>query len=135
MTNLDGLADGSFDLVYCGQSIEHVSEADADVVLREVRRVLRPDGFLALDTPNGAVCRLHQPEFIDPDHKVEYTDAEMSAKLAAAGYAIVRRHGLNFAGASMEAGVFDVSDTARHWGLFDDIGNSYILAYVCTPLG
>jgi len=135
MTDLDGLADASFDLVYSGQSIEHVSEADADIVLSEVRRVLRPGGFLALDTPNGAVCRLHQPEFIDPDHKVEYTDAELSAKLVAAGYSIVRRHGLNFAGASMEAGAFDVADTARQWGLYDDIENCYVLAYVCTPRG
>jgi SAM-dependent methyltransferase len=133
MTDLSGLADGSFDLVYSGQSIEHVSVADGDVVLAEIRRVLRPGGFLALDTPNGPVCRLQQPEFIDPDHKVEYGHAEMSAKLAAAGFAIVRQHGLNFAGASMEAGAFDVGETARQWGLFDDIENSYILAYVCTP--
>jgi SAM-dependent methyltransferase len=134
MTDLTGLEDGSFDLVYSGQSIEHVSVADADAALAEVRRVLRPGGFLALDTPNGAVCRLQQPGFIDPDHKVEYTHAELSAKLTAAGFAIVRRHGLNFAGASVETGVFDVGETARQWGLFDDIENSYILAYVCTPL-
>jgi SAM-dependent methyltransferase len=134
MTDLGGLTDASFDLVYCGQSIEHVSVAEADVMLREVRRVLRPGGFLALDTPNGAVCRLQQRGFIDPDHKVEYTHAELSAKLAAAGYDIVRRHGLNYAGASVEAGAFDVGETARQWGLFDDIENSYILAYVCTPL-
>ena len=35
MTDLSGIADASFDLVYCGQSIEHVSEKDGDVVLAE----------------------------------------------------------------------------------------------------
>lgn len=134
LTDLSGLGDGTFDLVYCGQSIEHVSEAEGDAALAEIRRVLRPGGFLALDTPNGPVCRLQQPDFIDPDHKVEYSHKELSAKLAAAGFAIVRQHGLNFAGASMEAGSFDVSRTARQWGLFDDIENCYVLAYVCTPL-
>jgi hypothetical protein len=58
MVKLEGLEDGSFDLVYCGQSMEHVSLAAADQGLSEARRVLKPGGVLALDTPNGAVCRL-----------------------------------------------------------------------------
>jgi SAM-dependent methyltransferase len=135
MTDLGGLADGSFDLVYSGQSIEHVTEAEADKVLAEVRRVLRPGGILALDTPNGPVCRLHEAEFIDPDHEIEYSHAEFSAKLEQAGLRIVRRHGLNHAGPSVAAGRFDTVDTARRWGLFDDIERCYLLAYVCTPDG
>jgi hypothetical protein len=95
--------------------------------------VLRPGGALALDTPNGAVCRLQQEAFIDPDHEVEYTHAEISAKLEGAGFRIVRAHGLNYAGASVAAGRFDGADTARHWGLFDDPEHCYILAYLCVP--
>src|SRR5207302_7398763 len=41
MTDLSGIDDGTVDLVYSGQSIEHVSEADGDVVLKEVWRILR----------------------------------------------------------------------------------------------
>ncbi len=133
MADLGGIPDASFDLVYSGQSIEHVTRGDADKVLAEVRRVLRPGGALALDTPNGAVCRLQQDEFIDPDHEVEYTHAEFSDKLERAGFRIARQHGLNYAGASVASGRFDAAEVARHWGLFDDLERCYILAYVCVP--
>ena len=43
------LADNSFDLVLCAETIEHVR--DVQLFLSEVRRVLRPRGRLALTTP------------------------------------------------------------------------------------
>ncbi len=43
------VADGSFDLVVCTETIEHVR--DLQLLLSEVRRVLRPRGRLALSTP------------------------------------------------------------------------------------
>jgi SAM-dependent methyltransferase len=136
MTDLSAFDNHSFDLVYSGQTIEHVQEHEADRVLDEVRRVLRPGGWFAFDTPNGAVCRLQQDDFIDPDHKVEYTHAQILEKLERADLEIVRSHGLNYAGRSLAAGRFDLPETARKWGLYDDIESCYILAYVCrTPCG
>ena len=41
--------DGAFDLVLCSETIEHVR--DVQLLLSEVRRVLRPGGVLALTTP------------------------------------------------------------------------------------
>jgi SAM-dependent methyltransferase len=41
--------DGSFDLVLCAETLEHVR--DVQLFLSEVRRVLRPGGTLALTTP------------------------------------------------------------------------------------
>ena len=41
--------DGVFDLVLCAETIEHVR--DVQLLLSEVRRVLRPGGTLALTTP------------------------------------------------------------------------------------
>jgi SAM-dependent methyltransferase len=41
--------DGAFDLVLCAETIEHVR--DVQLLLSEIRRVLRPDGTLALTTP------------------------------------------------------------------------------------
>ena len=70
-------------------------------MLSEVRRVLRPGGYLGLDTPNARVTRLQQDEFIDPDHEHEYTDAEMRAKLTAAGFEVDGAWGLNHAGPSL----------------------------------
>ena len=50
-------ADASFDAVVSFETIEHITSQDA--FLDEVRRVLRPDGFVVLSCPN----------------KAEYTDA------------------------------------------------------------
>jgi SAM-dependent methyltransferase len=134
MTDLSAYPDASFDLVYSGQSIEHVPVADADKVLAEVARVLRPGGYLGLDTPNARVCRLQQAEFIDPDHDYEYTHGEMVAKLRAGGFDILEAKGLNHAGGSLAAGEFSTQEVATKRGLFADIESCYLLSYVCrTP--
>jgi len=134
MTDLSAYPDASFDLVYSGQSIEHVPVADADKVLTEVARVLRPGGHLALDTPNATVCRLQQAEFIDPDHDHEYTHHEMVDKLRCNGFEVVEMKGLNHAGRSLAAGEFSTREVATQRGLFADIESCYLLAYLCrTP--
>jgi SAM-dependent methyltransferase len=135
MVDLSDYADGSVDLVYSGQSIEHVPTESAERVLSEVRRVLRPGGYLGLDTPNARVTRLQQDEFIDPDHEYEYTDTEMRTKLGAAGFDVVGAWGLNHAGPSLSAGRFDADETAKARGLFHQIEDCYLLAYLCQVPG
>lgn len=135
MVDLSVYPDNSVDLVYCGQSIEHVEPDLADAVLSEVVRVLRPGGYLGLDTPNARVTRLQQPEFIDPDHKFEYTHGEMSAKLRGAGFTVVEAKGLNYAGPSLQAGRFDIEQVSAMRGLFHEIEDCYLLAYLCQPGG
>jgi SAM-dependent methyltransferase len=135
MVDLSDYADGSVDLVYSGQSIEHVTTQAAEKVLSEVRRVLRPGGYLGLDTPNARVTRLQQDEFIDPDHEYEYTDAEMRARLGEAGFDVVGAWGLNHAGPSLAAGRFDPDETAKARGLFHQIEDCYLLAYLCRVPG
>lgn len=131
MADLSRFADGSFDLVYSGQSIEHVDEPTGDFVLSEVNRVLERGGFLALDTPNGRVTRLQQDEFIDPDHEVEYTDAQLREKLDRAGFDVVDAKGLNHAGRCLESGEFSLKEVAGRQGLFAAVDECYLLAYVC----
>jgi SAM-dependent methyltransferase len=131
MADLSEHADGSVDLVFSGQSIEHVPVDVADRVLAEVRRVLRPGGYLGLDTPNARVTRLQQPEFIDADHEHEYTDAELRAKLVAAGFEVVGAWGLNHAGPSLAAGVFDPDQVSTARGVYHQIDECYLLAYLC----
>jgi predicted SAM-dependent methyltransferase len=131
MSNLSGFADESVDLVYSGQSIEHVTAEEGSVVINEAFRILRPGGHLALDTPNALVTRVQQAAFIDPDHKVEYTPDELSAKLAAAGFEVIESKGLNYAGRSVEAGRFDAKEVAANSGMFEAIEDCYILCYLC----
>ena len=131
MTDLSGLASGSFDLVYSGQSIEHVTRREADRVLAQVRRVLKPGGVLALDTPNSRLTRLQQEAFIDPDHEYEYSHAEMAAMLRGNGFLVERAQGISYGGESVARGVFDPCELATRRGLYDDIEDCYLLAYVC----
>jgi SAM-dependent methyltransferase len=135
MVDLSDYPDGSIDLVYSGQSIEHVPVDVADTVLKEVRRVLRPGGYLGLDTPNARVTRLQQLGFIDPDHEHEYTDAELRTKLVAAGFEVEGAWGLNHAGPSLAASTFDADQVATARGLFHRIEDCYLLAYLCRVPG
>jgi SAM-dependent methyltransferase len=136
MTDLSSYPSGSFDLVYSGQSIEHVTRRQADSVLSQARRVLAPGGFLALDTPNSRLTRLQQDAFIDPDHKYEYSHREMAALLRGHGFVIEQALGINYGGASVAAGVFDVAEVATERGLFHEIADCYLLSYVCRrPVG
>jgi SAM-dependent methyltransferase len=131
MSDLSSYSDESFDLVYSGQSIEHVSAQEADHVIREVRRVLRPSGCFAFDTPNARITRLQQDAYIDPDHEVEYTAAELDDKLANAGFEVVERKGLNYVGEAAGRNLFDWDEAARNRGVFSEAEDCYLLAYLC----
>lgn len=132
MTDLSGFDDESIDLVYMGQSIEHVTEEDGDHVLKEIHRLLAPGGHLALDTPNARVTRLQQAEFIDPDHKIEYTSEALRAKLEKFGFTILEAKGLNYAGGALTPETFSLEAVAANAGIFADARDCYILAFVCA---
>lgn len=46
------LPEGHFDVVFCGEVVEHLFSPDA--LLQDLRRLLKPDGMLVLSTPNLA---------------------------------------------------------------------------------
>lgn len=130
MTDLSGFADSSVDLVYSGQSIEHIHPEEGALVLKSVYRMLRPGGYIAIDTPNGRVTRLMQDEFIDPDHKVEYTWPELERMIIDAGLEVASLQGMNYAGESLASGRFDVAEVAKNSGLYNAAEDCYILAVV-----
>jgi predicted SAM-dependent methyltransferase len=136
MTDLSAFSEDSFDLVYAGQSMEHVTESDADLVLAEARRVLRPGGHLCIDTPNGAACRLQLAGtgrcVTNPDHKIEYTDKQLRRKIEAAGFKVASAQGLNYIPKSFKEGWVMDRELAGSTGIFNTINECYILAYVCT---
>jgi 2-polyprenyl-3-methyl-5-hydroxy-6-metoxy-1,4-benzoquinol methylase len=67
--------DDDFDLITCFESIEHVP--DPELVLDELRRVLRPGGIVVISTPNRDV---YTPG--NPFHLRELTPNELEAELA-----------------------------------------------------
>jgi len=130
MTDLTEYDDSSFDLVYSGQTIEHVSRADGASVFSQVHRVLSPGGHFALDTPNARVTRIQQDEFIDPDHKVEYQLHELVAMAADSGLEVVDTKGLNYAPRSVATGRFDAEEATARSGVFAEAADCYILCLV-----
>jgi predicted SAM-dependent methyltransferase len=130
MADLTRYDDGSFDLVYSGQTIEHVTEEECDDVLAETFRVLRPGGWFAVDTPNDTVCRLQSPDFINDDHKIEYTHEQFSTKLEKAGFVIREALGLNYLGRRASEGGFDLAEVAGNRGVFGEPEDCYLLAYL-----
>jgi 2-polyprenyl-3-methyl-5-hydroxy-6-metoxy-1,4-benzoquinol methylase len=88
------IADGSFDVVWAGEVIEHV--ADTSRWLSEVRRVLRSGGRLLLSTPQLGRVQLLSAALsgrafaarFDPqgDHLRHYDRATLSALISAFGF-------------------------------------------------
>ncbi|MFP4081393.1 MAG: class I SAM-dependent methyltransferase [Candidatus Aminicenantes bacterium] len=131
MADLSPYPDGSFDMVFSGQSIEHVTEEEGERVMEEVYRVLKPGGYFCLDTPNGPACRLQQQGFINENHKIEYSHKQLSAKLKQAGFEICEAKGMNYMGESFQKKKFLKKEVSENIGLFSDIEHCYLLAYIC----
>jgi len=73
ITDMHAVADDSVDAVYSSHNIEHVFAHEVGSVLREFRRVLKPDGFAVVTCPDVvsvakhiAEGRLEEPLYISP---------------------------------------------------------------------
>jgi SAM-dependent methyltransferase len=132
MADLSAIPDASVDLVFSGESIEHVTREECERVLGETRRVLKPTGWFCFDTPNRAVTRVQvgDGQFINPDHKYEYTHAEMTDLLTRYGFEVVEQKGITWC-PSASTGRFDAADMVAHVGLYDAIEECYLLYYRC----
>src|ERR1700722_10459141 len=130
MVDLSRYADGSFDMVYSGQSIEHVSESEGDEVVREAFRVLAPGGWFCLDTPNGPVWRLRSDELMNHDHQIEYAAGELVTKVERAGFEVTECKGLNLMRRGSAAGVFDEAEASGFPGVFAAAEECLLLAVV-----
>ncbi len=76
--------DNSFDLVTSFHVIEHIKPGQVNIFIKEILRVLRPDGHFVIITPNrrrvtsfiNMFLRLIKKNIrypMNPDHKLEYT--------------------------------------------------------------
>ena len=89
---LKELASDSIGTVYSSQVIEHIPRAQADKLLKEFHRVLRPNGTMMLFFP--AECsRVYNP---DPTHVNFYKTDEFLEQVRAMGFSVERFWSLLF---------------------------------------
>lgn len=139
MTRLEAFPDASFDLVWSGQSIEHVDLEGGRRMCAEAMRVLKPGGHFCLDTPNRGVTKIHTRDwgagFIHPEHKHEYHGPELRAQLEAAGFQVLEAKGVCEMPATCATGDFDYRDFILGNPLTDDLERGYILYFGCRKPG
>jgi SAM-dependent methyltransferase len=83
-TDLGELEDGSFDVVFASNLLEHLSREEIVAALAEFHRVLRPAGQVILLQPN---YRLAYREYWDDyTHLTPLSDRSLSDLLAVAGF-------------------------------------------------
>ena|SRR5438477_5183110 len=135
MTDLGAIPSASVDLVWSGQSIEHVTPAEAEQVYREVLRILKPGGHFCLDTPNRLITALHvgTEDWIHPEHKVEYNPEQLQRNLRTAGFVIVDQVGVVEMLNTKRLGRIDYRDFYVGSGLSSNLIDSYIQYYCCVP--
>jgi SAM-dependent methyltransferase len=85
-TDLRGLADGTFDIVFASNLFEHLTAAELTKTLGEVRRILRDGGRLIVLQPNFKYCCKHY--FDDYTHIQIFTHLGLCALLAASGFTV-----------------------------------------------
>jgi SAM-dependent methyltransferase len=126
MSDLGFLPDSSVDLVVSGESIEHITEQEAEAVCNQVFRILKPGGRFCLDTPNARLTRLQSPtSLIHPEHKKEYLVSELRQMLERHGFLIVKELGINPMPNSIASQSFDYQEMTRNKHLSDDAEIGY----------
>lgn len=135
MVHLDALPSNTFDLVWSGQSIEHVDEDEGRQMCAEALRILKPGGAFCLDTPNGLISRVHAAtsglKLIHPEHKIEYEPAHLERVLVEAGFCVTDRRGICRMPLTATTGAFSYEDFRDGEPISDAMNECYIQYYAC----
>jgi SAM-dependent methyltransferase len=86
-TDLHELEEGTFDVVFASNLLEHLTRAEIHEALAEFRRVLRDDGRLILLQPNYRLCATEY--FDDYTHVTPLSDRSLGDLLSVAGFGIL----------------------------------------------
>jgi SAM-dependent methyltransferase len=92
VADMQGVEDSSVELVYSGQNFEHLFGDDAVGFLLESRRVLQPDGWLVIDSPNREITAALT--WTMPEHTIEFTPSEAADLATLAGFDVTSIRGL-----------------------------------------
>lgn len=113
-----GFADDSFDIVYAHQVLQHVS--DPVRALREMRRVVRPEGVVAVrDTDFGAFAWYPEDEVLDRWLALYHRLTQRNGAQADAGRRLkawVKEAGFTACEVSSSTWTFESPDQRAWWG-------------------
>ncbi|MCO5157513.1 MAG: class I SAM-dependent methyltransferase [Aquamicrobium sp.] len=90
--DMSDVHDASCDVVFSGQNIEHIWPYEAVDFLMEAWRVLKPGGFLIMDSPNRLITR--QLNWSHPEHTIELTPDEAATLCELAGFDLRKTYGV-----------------------------------------
>ena len=90
------LATQKFDMIFMGQVVEHIHIDKLPALFEWIHKHLNAGGYFCCDTPNRLITFYETGEgnYIDPDHKKEYTPRELTALLKQAGFIDVKSSGI-----------------------------------------
>lgn len=120
----------TYDCVFLGQAIEHIHAESLPGTLEWALRHLSPQGRLVFDTPNRLLTKIQCPDsLIDPDHKYEYTPAEMESVVSACGFQVVKKVGMVHLPVQAASGMYDPREFADAPLLSEDVDACYLFAF------
>ena len=134
VADVSALQSRRYACIFMGQAIEHILPEKLPSLLGWIRSHLLPGGRFVMDTPNRAITKIHSPHaYINADHKLEYTPAQLEDVFAAAGFSVVRRTGLLHLPQMARTGVFDARWFPQAPLVHDDADASYLFAFEALP--
>ncbi|MBD1882170.1 methyltransferase domain-containing protein [Coleofasciculus sp. FACHB-T130] len=135
MTDLSNFENEIIDLVWSGQSIEHITESEAEKVYMEVHRVLKPGGYFCLDTPNRKLTRLQvRMGFVHPEHKIEYCPEELINNIEKFGFKVVDKKAVSPMPFSLKTGRFSRLELIDAVGLSEHPDEGYSFYLKCQKI-
>lgn len=135
LADLAPIPDASVDLVYSGESIEHVRETDADRAIQEAWRVLKSGGYLCLDTPNRALTVLHAPTgWTHPEHQKEYFVHELVDKVERQGFVITAAKSICPLPQSLAHGAIDWREMVHNSWVGEKPEEGYLFFLQCRKI-
>lgn len=88
----DGIEDADIDIVFAGQTTEHLWADELEGFLLQAKRVLRPEGRLVLDSPNRLITQ--HLDWSHGGHTVELAADEITELLGLAGFEVESVRGI-----------------------------------------
>jgi glycosyltransferase involved in cell wall biosynthesis/SAM-dependent methyltransferase len=92
VSDMSSIESGAVDLVFAGQTIEHLWPEETAGFLCEAHRVLKDKGTLVLDSPNRTLTR--QYGWVFGEHTMELTIREASELLERSGFSVTSVRGI-----------------------------------------